>query len=65
MEEYIPSLGWAYGGHSLGEHGFCLTYEQFNDGEISLEEALKIKQYTHRRHEKGIRSKSHDYEDDY
>ena len=64
LEEYIPNLGWGYGGHSIGEHGFCLTYKRLIQKEISLEEALKIKDYTHQRHAEGIRSKSHDYEDE-
>lgn len=64
-EEYIPKIGWGYGGHSIGNHGFCLTYRRFVNGEISLEEALRIKEYTNKRHREGIRSKSHSYGDDF
>jgi len=63
-EAFIPNVGWAYGGHSPGEHGFCLTYERFVEHEISLEEALRIKEYTNRRHEQGLPSKSHDYDEE-
>ncbi|MBA7593885.1 hypothetical protein ES703_00819 [subsurface metagenome] len=40
LEEYTPGVGWGYGGHAPGEHGFCFTYERYTAGEISLDREL-------------------------